>query len=439
MDYKYNGIKGDSMEERFVEEIANKISDGIIILNSNNEVIYANNYVRKSLNAGSNEIDKIIVNIGNEFDENNIRINFNGIDYNGIGEVLDIDSKSYNYKSIIILNKICNKNKRSNELKNNVWGEIPLESIIGESEAMKSVKRKIVKIANSTSSVLITGESGTGKEVIARAIHSQSNRRDKPFIAINCAAIPEQLLESELFGYAKGAFSGASNSGRVGKFELANGGVIFLDEIGDMPLALQVKLLRVLQERKFSKIGSNKMVNLDIRVIAATNKNIKEMIKEKTFREDLYYRINVIPIELPSLSERREDIEPLVLNFIDKYCNNYNLSNISIDKKVIEKLKSYPWEGNIRELQNAVEFMINLVGEDNLITTDILPEYIVEYYNSKKVDPLKNIMEDDFITLEELEKKYINFALSKYGRDTKGKSKAAKKLGIGLATLYRKS
>ena len=163
MDYKYNGIKGDSMEERFVEEIANKISDGIIILNSNNEVIYANNYVRKSLNAGSNEIDKIIVNIGNEFDENNIRINFNGIDYNGIGEVLDIDSKSYNYKSIIILNKICNKNKRSNELKNNVWGEIPLESIIGESEAMKSVKRKIVKIANSTSSVLIKGESCTGK------------------------------------------------------------------------------------------------------------------------------------------------------------------------------------------------------------------------------------------------------------------------------------
>lgn len=439
MDYKYNGIKGDNMEERFVEEIANKISDGIIILNSNNKVIYANNYVRKSLNIGSNEIDKIIVNIGNESDENNIRINFNGIDYNGIGEVLGIDSKSYNYKSIIILNKICNKNKCTNELKNNVWGEIPLESVIGESEAMKSVKRKIVKIANSTSSVLITGESGTGKEVIARAIHSESNRRDKPFIAINCAAIPEQLLESELFGYAKGAFSGASNSGRVGKFELANGGVIFLDEIGDMPLALQVKLLRVLQERKFSKIGSNKMINLDIRVISATNKNIKEMIKEKTFREDLYYRINVIPIELPSLSERKEDIEPLVLNFIDKYCNNYNLPSISIDKKVIEKLKSYPWEGNIRELQNAVEFMINLVGEDNLITTDILPEYIVEYYNSKKVDPLKNIIEDDFITLEELEKKYINFALSKYGRDTKGKSKAAKKLGIGLATLYRKS
>ena len=225
----------------------------------------------------------------------------------------------------------------------------------------------------------------------------------------------------------------------LGKFELANGGIIFLDEIGDMPLALQVKLLRVLQERKFSKIGSNKMINLDIRVISATNKNIRDMIKEKTFREDLYYRINVIPIELPSLSERKEDIEPLVLNFIDKYCSNYNLPNISIDKNVIEKLKNYHWEGNIREVQNAVEFMINLVGEDNLITTDILPDYIIEYYNSKKDDPFKSIIDDDFITLEELEKKYINFALSKYGRDTKGKSKAAKKLGIGLATLYRKS
>lgn len=439
MDYKYSGIKGDSMDEGFIKDIANKISDGIIILNSNDEVIYANNYVRKALNIGSHEIDKIKVNIGDEFDPNKIMISFNEIDYDGIGEILNFDNKSYNYKNIIILNKICNKDKCNYERKNNVWGEVPLESIIGESEAMKSVKRKIVKIANSTSSVLITGESGTGKEVIARAIHSQSNRRDKPFVAINCAAIPEPLLESELFGYAKGAFSGASNTGRVGKFELANGGIIFLDEIGDMPLALQVKLLRVLQERKFSKIGSNKMINLDIRVISATNKNIRDMIKEKTFREDLYYRINVIPIELPSLSERKEDIEPLVLNFIDKYCSNYNLPNISIDKNVIEKLKNYHWEGNIREVQNAVEFMINLVGEDNLITTDILPDYIIEYYNSKKDDPFKSIIDDDFITLEELEKKYINFALSKYGRDTKGKSKAAKKLGIGLATLYRKS
>lgn len=427
------------MEEGFIKDIANRISDGIMILNSNNKVIYANNYVKKALNAGAQELENIKINIGNEFDDNIIKIIFNDIEFDGIGECFPIDGDSYNYKTMIILNKICNKDKCNNETKNNVWGEVALESIIGESDSMKNIKRKIVKIANTTSSVLITGDSGTGKEVIARAIHGQSNRRNRPFIAINCAAIPEPLLESELFGYAKGAFSGASNTGRVGKFELANGGIIFLDEIGDMPLALQVKLLRVLQERKFSKIGSNKMINLDIRVIAATNKNLREMIKEKTFREDLYYRINVIPIEIPNLSERKDDIEPLVRNFIENYCKNYDIPMLNVDLKVIEKLKYYPWKGNIRELQNAVEFMINVVGEDNIITTSILPDYITEYYNSNKEDPLDNILEEDFITLEELEKKYINYALKKYGHDTKGKAKAAKKLGIGLATLYRKS
>ncbi|WP_366033432.1 sigma-54 dependent transcriptional regulator, partial [Clostridium sp.] len=373
-----------------------------------------------------------------EKEENKIIIKYKEIEFDGIGEVLNINSTSYNYKSVIILNKICNKDKCNNETQNNVWGEVALDSIIGESDSMKSIKEKIMKIANSTSSVLITGESGTGKEVIARAIHSQSNRRNRPFVAINCAAIPEPLLESELFGYSKGAFSGASNSGRVGKFELANGGIIFLDEIGDMPLSLQVKLLRVLQERKFSKVGSNKMINLDIRVICATNKNIREMINEKTFREDLYYRINVIPIELPNLSQRKEDIKPLVLNFIDKYCIMNNLPKIDIEDKVIDKLKNYPWKGNIRELQNSVEFMINLVDEDNLITTSILPEYITEFY-AKNEEPLDEILEGELITLEELEKKYIKYALKKYGYDTKGKSKAAKKLGIGLATLYRKS
>jgi sigma-54 dependent transcriptional regulator, acetoin dehydrogenase operon transcriptional activator AcoR len=427
------------MEEKFIKDIASRISDGIIILNSNNKVIYANNYVRKALSIESIDLEKVEIYTSEDADKNTIGLKAKGIEYDGIGEFLETNLDSYNYKSIIILNKICKKNKCNNITESNAWGEIKLESVIGESEAMKNIKRKIIKIANSTSSILITGESGTGKEVVARAIHSQSNRRNKPFIAINCAAIPEALLESELFGYAKGAFSGANNNGRVGKFELANGGIIFLDEIGDMPLSLQVKLLRVLQERKFSKIGSNKMINLDIRVIAATNKDIKEMIKEKKFREDLYYRINVIPIEVPNLSERKEDIRQLVLSFIDKYCTTYNLEKIDIEDDVIEKLKNYPWQGNIRELQNAVEFMINLVDDDNRITCSILPDYILEYYSSHEESTLDNIIDGDFITLEELEKRYINYALEKYGHDTKGKSKAAKKLGIGLATLYRKS
>lgn len=427
------------MEEKFIQDIANKISDGIMILNSNDKVIYANNYIRKALNIESVDLEKVEVLIGKDLEKNKIGIKANGIDYDGIGELLEINFDSYNYKNIIVLNKICKKDKCNNITENNVWGEIKLESIIGESEAMKDIKRKIIKIANSTSSVLITGESGTGKEVIARAIHSQSNRNNKPFIAINCAAIPEALLESELFGYAKGAFSGASNTGRMGKFELANGGIIFLDEIGDMPLPLQVKLLRVLQERKFAKIGSNKMISLDIRVIAATNKDIKEMIKEKKFREDLYYRINVIPIDIPNLSERKEDIKQLVLSFIDKYCTTYKLERIEIEEDVIERLENYPWKGNIRELQNAVEFMINLVDEDNRITCSILPDYIVDYYNKHNEIDLEKITDGDFITLDELEKRYISYALEKYGHDTKGKSKAAKKLGIGLATLYRKS
>ncbi len=195
---------------------------------------------------------------------------------------------------------------------------IKVEDIIGQSQAMVQLKNRIKKIASSSSTVLITGESGTGKEVIARAIHCESDKNTNPFIAINCGAIPDALLESELFGYVRGAFSGADPNGRVGKFELANNGIIFLDEIGDMPLYLQVKILRVLQERKLVRIGSNHLIDLDIRVIAATNKDLKKLIKENKFREDLYYRLNVIPLKIPPLRERKEDIELLMEMLIKK-------------------------------------------------------------------------------------------------------------------------
>lgn len=424
------------MNIKFIENMASIISDGIIILNSSNDVIYVNNYIREALDIKSNEIHNIKIKYLNEDNKRKIILNIYEKKYEVKGQALEIDESSYNYKELIVVNSVSemqNKNK-------NV-----LNSIIGESEAIMEIKNKIKKISNSSSSVLITGDSGTGKEVVARAIHESGNRSDKPFIAINCAAIPEALLESELFGYVKGAFSGASSSGRIGKFELANGGIIFLDEIGDMPLQLQVKILRVLQERKVSKIGSNQMIDLDIRVIAATNKNINNLIKENKFREDLYYRINVIPIEIPDLKERKEDIRPLVLSFINNYCKEHSLKKIFIEEDVIEELKKYNWKGNIRELQNAIEFMMNLVDEDNKITVDLLPDYIKDFNSreneikTKDVIQIKDIVKDELITLEELQKKYINYALEKYGHDTKGKSKAAKKLGIGLATLYRKS
>ena len=418
------------MGEKFIENIASIISDGIIILNSSNEVIYINSYIREFLDIKSSEINNIRIKYSKENNKRKIILSFYEKKYLIQGQTLEIDESSYNYKELIVVNNI----QLIKDSKNTI-----IDSIIGESEAMIEIKNKIKKISNSSSSVLITGDSGTGKEVVARAIHEEGNRRNKPFIAINCAAIPEALLESELFGYVKGAFTGASSAGRIGKFELANGGIIFLDEIGDMPLPLQVKILRVLQERKVAKIGSNQMINLDIRVIAATNKNINNLIKENSFREDLYYRINVIPIEIPNLKERKEDIKPLVLSFIDNYCAEYNFKKILIKDDVIEELEKYNWQGNIRELQNAVEFMINLVEENNKITVDLLPDYIKDSNSREKEIQIKDIVKDDFITLEELEKKYISYALDKYGHDTKGKSKAAKKLGIGLATLYRKS
>ena len=424
------------MNVKFIENMASIISDGIIILNSSNDVVYVNNYIRETLDINSNEIHNIKIKYLNEDNKRKIILNIYEKKYAIQGQVLEIDEISYNYKELIVVNS-------ANEIQNKKKNVI--NSIIGESEAIMEIKNKIKKISNSSSSVLITGDSGTGKEVVARAIHELGNRSDKPFIAINCAAIPEPLLESELFGYVKGAFSGASSSGRIGKFELANGGIIFLDEIGDMPLQLQVKILRVLQERKVSKIGSNKMIDLDIRVIAATNKNINKLIKENKFREDLYYRLNVIPIEIPDLKERKEDIRPLVLSFINNYCKEYNLKKIFIEENVIEELEKYNWKGNIRELQNAIEFMMNLVDEDNKITVNLLPDYIKDFNSREKnvktedVIQIKDIVKDELITLEELQKKYIKYALEKYGHDTKGKSKAAKKLGIGLATLYRKS
>src|SRR5699024_8879129 len=281
------------------------------------------------------------------------------------------------------------------------------------------------------STVLITGESGTGKEMVATAIWKNSDRHDKQFVAINCAAIPESLLESELFGYVKGAFTGADPKGKIGKFELANNGVIFLDEIGDMPLYLQSKLLRVIQDKKITRIGSNQIIPLDVRIIAATNKDLKKMIRENQFREDLYYRLNVIPIEIPPLRERKADIVELTEHFIEHYRKMFGKNFNYIDDRAMKTLIEYPWPGNVRELENVVEYMVNMM-EYGIIDMNTLPKNIF--------DPLDLIIPDKNLIkpLELLEKQEIEKAINLFGDNTKGKEQAAKALGIGIATLYRK-
>lgn len=301
-------------------------------------------------------------------------------------------------------------------------------------------KENIKKVADSTSTVLITGESGTGKELVARSLHNQGNRKDKPFVVINCSAIPDTLLESELFGYVKGAFTGANQNGRMGKFELANNGVIFLDEIGDMPLYLQAKLLRVIQDKKIERIGSNKSIDLNIRIIAATNVDLIKNIKEKKFRSDLYYRLNVIPISILPLRERKEDIIPIINNLIYKYNKISDKFVHTIEKDVLTALTEYNWPGNVRELENVIELMINMSSEDGVITKKMLPENILNISEKNFSSADKVIFKDDMTldNFEDIEKKYIEKALSVYGNDTDGKKYISEKMNIGLTTLYRK-
>ena len=259
-----------------------------------------------------------------------------------------------------------------------------LDSILSKDSEMKNIKEKIKKIVNSSSSVLITGDTGTGKEMVAKAIHYTSNRSNNPFVPINCANIPESLFESELFGYEEGTFTGAKKGGKLGIFEMANGGTIFLDEIGELPLHLQAKLLRVLQENSIQRLGSIMPIPIDVRVIAATNQDLESMMDENTFRADLFYRLNVIPIHLPSLKERLADIDILIDHFIDKY-NGRLMKNINnISKEAIDIMRLYQWPGNVRELENAIEYAMNIEDTETIQLSN-LPNKIIKSVN-KKID-----------------------------------------------------
>ncbi|EKK5464398.1 sigma-54-dependent transcriptional regulator [Escherichia coli] len=322
----------------------------------------------------------------------------------------------------------------------NASDEPHIEQLVGECRVMRQLKRLISRIAPSPSSVMVVGESGTGKEVVARAIHKLSGRRNKPFIAINCAAIPEQLLESELFGYVKGAFTGASANGKTGLIQAANTGTLFLDEIGDMPLMLQAKLLRAIEAREILPIGASNPIQVDIRIISATNQNLAQFIAEGKFREDLFYRLNVIPITLPPLRERQEDIELLVHYFLHLHTRRLGSVYPGIAPDVVEILRKHRWPGNLRELSNLMEYLVNVVPSGEVIDSTLLPPNLLNNGTTEQSDVTEvseaHLSLDDAggTALEEMEKQMIREALSRHN----SKKDVADELGIGIATLYRK-
>ncbi|MCC8108007.1 MAG: sigma 54-interacting transcriptional regulator [Planctomycetes bacterium] len=318
-----------------------------------------------------------------------------------------------------------------------------LGAIIGSGPIMLNLKKRVGQVANTNSTVLITGESGTGKEMFARAIHDSGPRRDKPFVAINCGAIPDALLESELFGYAQGAFTSADPSGRMGKIELADQGVLFLDEIGSMPLHLQVKLLRVLQERTFSRLGSNTTIKVDIRVIAATNEKLTSLIEQRMFREDLYYRLNVIPLEIPPLRERKKDIPELAEYFLDRYCRLFSKPPLRLSPQLLDIFTAYSWPGNIRELENCVEYMVNM-HDGGPLSARALPAKLAALASVPLPSVRPAVVQPEvpatapIVPIARLEQEAIQNALRHFGDSADGKRRAAEALGIGIATLYRK-
>ncbi|GAB6154977.1 sigma-54-dependent Fis family transcriptional regulator [Desulfosporosinus burensis] len=305
------------------------------------------------------------------------------------------------------------------------------DDLIGSHPEFESALNLALKAAKSNSTILITGESGTGKELFAHAIHGASLRLDKPFIKVNCAAIPETLLESEFFGHEKGAFTGALKT-KLGKMELANGGTIFLDEIGDMNLSLQAKLLRVLQEMEFERVGGNQTIKVDVRVISATNRNLLEMTKRGEFREDLYYRLNVLELRLPPLRKHKEDIPSYVQSLIVKFNRKFGKHVKGLTTQAEELLMQYNWPGNIRELQNVVERAMVTV-EEEIITH----KYIFNLVDSQAQMQNESVL-GGVIPLEQMEKQLIRLALKEYGDTVEGKKQAAKALKISLATLYNK-
>lgn len=428
----------------YMKTVIENVDKGIMIVDTHGKIININEL-------GLNILDKRNHNLINE-DINHIIPNFQNvvdrISKNNKPITKEIKlSHASKYKTEVIFKGIKHNEKiigivatltrlKEENKGNNFTGAFfTFNDIIGESDAIKNVITNCKIIANSPSTVLIQGESGTGKEVLAQSIHNYSLRKNNKFIAINCGAIPANIIESELFGYEDGTFTGGKKGGRIGKIELANGGTLFLDEIGEMPLDMQVKLLRVLQEGRVTRLGGSKEISVDMRVIAATNKDLKKEVKRGKFREDLYYRLCVIPIKLPPLKERKGDITKLIEYFL-------NMKSIKLDKDIpvisnelYNKLLGYNWPGNIRQLENSIENIVNLNGE---LSVDIIDEYEEKVSTNLTIDN-KEILEENIkeksFNLEEIEKRTIINAIESNKHNM---TKTAKALGISRNTLYLK-
>ena len=344
--------------------------------------------------------------------------------YDYLLKPVEFDDLLIRVKRLIDFKKLSDENKF---LRQKISIEADFANIVGQSEPIKKVFKIITQVAPTNTNIFISGKSGTGKELVAKAIHFNSLRKDKIFLPINCGAISENLIESELFGHRKGSFTGAIND-KDGLFKVADGGTLFLDEIGDLPLNLQVKLLRAIEDKEFMPVGGIKSVKTDVRIIAATNQDIYEKTKIGEFREDLYYRLNVVEIKLPSLNERREDIPLLVNHFVEKYCNQMGKPVLGMNNESMKKLINYDWRGGVRELENIIERAI-IFSTGDLIEISDLSDNVNTSVN------LNNLPESLKDATMNFEKEHIKRIIAKYDNN---KEEAAKSLDIGLSSLYRK-
>ncbi|QSX04767.1 sigma 54-interacting transcriptional regulator [Sedimentibacter sp. zth1] len=430
-----------------LQTVINLMDSSVIITDSRGNINYYNKKANNLFHISSynhKHIDKILLNVDidsvfkykKKFTNKDFSYKNNDLYLRGI-----INSKIYysdankNIESVVFFIEELSQfiSSARNIISTNIVTEF--DNIKYVSEKMQNVVNHAKKASRTDSTVLITGESGTGKEVFARALHYDSNRKKEPFVAINCSAIPENLFESELFGYEEGAYTGALKGGHPGKFELAHKGTLLLDEIGDMPLNLQPKLLRVLQDSKVMRIGGNRYIDVDVRIIASTNCNLEKKVQNKEFREDLFYRLNVIPILLPPLRDRPEDITLLANFFTNKYSSKLNKSVMRINEDALDLIKKYPWYGNVRELENALEYAVNM-SDKTYIDIDSLPIKIKNFSSFSCCS--NHLYSENIYTIDELERNEIKKAIKIYGFSTNSVNIICKKLGISRATFYRK-